>query len=145
MVKMNLPVIYIKQKGVFDLSEILQGIKKFFEDDSFKVHFPKHKYKVPSPKGGEHELRIYGERKMNEYIKFTINLFIRVFDWKEIEVVKDCKKIKTNYGRLAIDISGVLELDYENRFGGSKFMQGLQDFYHKYIIYILYKFHLIIP
>ena len=130
MAKIGMPTIYIKHKGIFNLSEIIQGIKSFLEGDSFKMHFPKHKIKKD-----EHEIKIYGERKMNEYVKFTIKLLIRIFDWKEVEIIKDGEKVKADSGRIAIDLDGVLELDYQGRFGGSKFMQGLQDFYHKYIIH----------
>lgn len=115
------------------MSDILQGIKKFLEDDYFKVHFPAHKLKQP-PGGWEHEIEIYGERKMNEYIKFKIDVFLRMFDVKDVELVKDGKKVKANTGRLAVEVSGSMTLDFENRFGGSKFLQALQDFYHDYII-----------
>lgn len=133
MTKISTPSINIKHKGIFDLSDVLQGIKKWFEGDEFKVHYPKHKLKQPVG-GWEHEMEIYGERKMNEYVKFKITLFIRLYDIKDIEVIKDGKKVQTNSGRITVDISGEIELDYENRFGGSKFLQALQDFYHKYII-----------
>jgi len=49
-------------------------------------------------------------------------------------LIKDGKKIKADSGRIAIDIDGELTLDYQGRFGGSKAMQTLQDFYHRYII-----------
>ena len=127
------PQINIKHKGIFDLSDILQGIKSYFESDYFKVHYPKHKLKQPSG-GWEHEMEIYGERKVNDYVLFKITLFIRLYDIKDIEIIKDGKKIKTNSGRITVDISGEITLDFEKRFGGSKFLQGLQDFYHKYII-----------
>jgi hypothetical protein len=133
MATIGMPQINIKHKGIFDLSEILQGIKGWFEGEYFKVHYPKHKLKQPAG-GWEHEMEIYGERKMNEYVKFKITLFIRLYDIKDVEIIKDGKKIKTNSGRITVDISGEIELDFENRFGGSKFLQALQDFYHKYII-----------
>lgn len=133
--KESMPAIYIKHKGMFDLSDILKSIVKQLQDDSFKVHFSKHKYKVPSPKGGEQEIKFYAERKINEYVKFRIDVFIRVFDFKEVEVIKEGRKVMMNTGRIAAEISGVMELDFENRFGGNKFLQGLQDFFHKYVIH----------
>lgn len=135
METIGMPTVYIKHKGVFNLSEILQGIIGFLEKDAFKVHYPKHKYKVPSPKGGEHEIKIYGERKINEYVKFKIDVFMRVFDFKEVEMLKEGKKVMMNTGRIAVEISGSMTLDFENRFGGNKFLQALQDFYHKHIIH----------
>jgi len=124
-----MPTIHIKNKGIFNLSDLIQGIKNFFESDSFKVHFPKHKAKKD-----EHELKLYGERKMSEYVKFKITVWIRVLDWKEVEVIKDGKKMKADSGRIAVDIDGDLTLDYQGRFSGSKFLQALQDFYHRFII-----------
>ena len=130
----KMPTIRIKHKGIFDINDILQGIKDFLEDDYFKFHFPQHKFKIPTPKGGEHKLKMYGERKVNEYVKYKINLYIRVFDYTEIEVIKEGKKVKMFNGRLYAEVSGDLILDFEKRFGGSAFLQGLQDFFHKYVI-----------
>ena len=128
------PTLWIKHKGIFDLNELLQVIKDFWEQDFFKVHMPKYKYKIPTPKGQQHKVNMYAERKMSEYVKFTVKIFIRAFDYKEVEIVKDGKKIKTGQGRLTVEVDGVLDLDFEKRFNGSAFLQGLQDFYHKYII-----------
>ena len=129
-----LPMSYIKHKGYFDISKLLQSIRKWFLDRDYDFHFTKHKFKIPSPAGVEQEIELHGERKINEYVKFNIKLFMRFFDLKEVELVKEGQKIKTNSGRVAIEISASMIFDYENRFGGSKFVQAAQDFYHKFVI-----------
>ena len=60
---------------------------------------------------------------------------MRVFDFKEVEMLKEGKKVMMNTGRIAVELSGSMTLDFENRFGGNKFFQALQDFYHKHIIH----------
>ncbi len=129
-----LPSSVIKHKGYFDLSKLLNSIKDWFSEQEYDFHFTKHKYKIPSPAGIEQEIELFGERKINEYVKYTIKLTVRVFELKEVEMVKEGQKIKTNSGRLAIEIGGSMLFDYENRFGGSKTMQAVQDFYHKLVI-----------
>ena len=75
-----------------------------------------------------------GWRKLNEYSKFEINLFLYVLDIKDVEVIKEGKKQKLKHVRILIEITPSVDVDYTKRFQGSKFLQGLQDFFHKYII-----------
>ena len=75
-----------------------------------------------------------GDRKVNEYVKEIIEVAIRVWEMKDIEIIKDGQKIKTNEGKIAIEIGGNLSLDWQKRFKGNKFLQNLQDFFHKFII-----------
>jgi len=123
------PPILIKHKGYFVLSKLMQAIKKWLEDNHYEFHIPKHKHKA-----SEEEFGIYGERKINDYVKFRLTVDMRIWEFKEVEVVQDGKSVKKNYGRVAINFIPSYTLDYENRFGGSKFMQEIQNFYHKYII-----------
>lgn len=123
------PAIYIKHKGNFDFSKLCQDIRTWFDENSYAFHAPKHKHKAE-----EEEIKFYGERKVTGYIKFVIYVEIRIWEFRAVEIIKDGEKIRTNYGRVAAEVIPSYKLDYENRFGGSKWLQAVQDFYHKYII-----------
>lgn len=133
MVSHPMPITYIKHRGFLDVSKLIQSVRGWFVSNRYDFHFSKQKYTGPAG-AAEQELEMFGERKMTEYVQFKITLLMRIWDLKEVEVVKDGEKIKATTGRIAIELGGELMLDYRNRFGGNKFLQGLQDFYHKYII-----------
>ena len=125
----SFPPILIKHKGYFVLSKLLQDIKKWLEDNHYEFHIPKHKHKA-----SEEEVGVFGVRKINDYVMFKLAVEMRIWEFKEVEVVQDGKTVKKNYGRVALNFIPSYSLDYENRFGRSKFMKAVQDFYHKYII-----------
>lgn len=129
----GMPTTYIKFKGIFSYSEVMQAIRKWFKDYDYEFHEPKHQWKAPA-EGIEAEIKIKGDRKVNEYVRYYIEVFIRTFDMKEVEVVKDGQKMKMNDGRILVEVGGKLELDWQNRFGGNKFLQNLQNFMNKYIL-----------
>ena len=123
------PTLYLKFKGVFDHSMLAKEIQNWFDDNAFEIHLPKYKLKAT-----EAEYRITGKREVTEYCQFNMEAHLWCDNLKEIEIVKDGEKIKTYEGAVRIEISGVYILDYEERFKGNKFLQWLQDWYHKYVI-----------
>lgn len=129
----GMPLTFVKHRGLFSYAEFINGIRNWFRENNYEFHEPKHQWKAP-PEGVEVEIRINGNRKVNEYVKYHINMFLKIYDMKDVEVVKDGQKVKMQDGKVTVEISGKLELDWQNRFGGNKFLQGLQDFLHQFII-----------
>jgi hypothetical protein len=127
--KPSLPPINIKYSGLYDLNSLLKAIYTWYNSEYYNFTEAKQKYK-PS----EREIKFHGDRKLNEYVRFNIDVDMFFFDIKEVEVIKEGKKLKMQDGKVIIDIKGFLELDWQRRFGGVKYFQYLQDFYHKYII-----------
>ena len=134
MEKRSLPVTFPKHRGLFNFSELLKAIREWYVRDDFTFHIQKHAFKIPTPLGSEQEIKFHGEKKVTGYVSFHIDAFIRVWDLRDVEIIKDGKKIKTNDGRVAIEITPTLVLDWQKRFGGSKFLQFLQDILHKYVL-----------
>lgn len=132
-IEKKLPATYIKHKGYLDASNLIRSIRGWFLKNRYDFHFPKQKYAGPAG-SVEGEIEMYGERKMTEYVKFKISILIRLYDLKEVEIVKNGEKLKSSTGRAAIDISPIIFLDYRKRFGGNVILQALQDFYHRYVI-----------
>lgn len=127
--KMRMPTIFLKHRGLFNHAELVKGIQQWFVDNNYKFHAPKYKLKA-----SEAEYEIESERDITEYVKFRIMVHIWAHDIVDVEVVRDGERKKMQEGYIRMEITGEGELDYAKRFGGSKFMQWLQDFYHKYVI-----------
>ena len=127
--KQGFPTIFVKHKGNFDFDMVCQKIKSWYDGKGYEFHAAKHKHKL-----GEEELKYHGELKATGYIRFFIHLLIRIREMKDVEIIKDGQKTRMQNGLIAFDIVPSYELDYENRFGGNKWLKAIQDFYHKYVI-----------
>ncbi len=133
------PVTLIKHRGFFDYSKLLQAIRKWYVDDDYDViNLPMYKQKFAGPTGVEHEFKIHGEKNVTEYVKFEMDVELRVYNMRDIEVIRDGKKIKTQDGQIQIAVQPKLVLDWQKRFKGpppwKKFLESLDDFYRNYII-----------
>jgi hypothetical protein len=124
----------IKYRGVFDLQELMKRVNDWMEGDGYTVHEGKYKHKVPDPRGAEEEITFKGWKRVTEYVKYHIKIEFHTYDQKDVEVVKAGAKKHAVQARIEVIMSPTVEFDWQNRFSGSRFMQGLQDFYHKYII-----------
>tara|TARA_Y100000310_G_C20517680_1_gene732025 strand:- start:452 stop:985 length:534 start_codon:yes stop_codon:yes gene_type:complete len=148
------PVALIRLDGIFDFKGLYEVMHSWFVDRGYFFEETLYKHKVPSPAGAEQTIEWSGWKKVNEYIKYWIEVHIKIRDMKQLEVVKEGEKRILTKGRLRIEFDAHVEADYANRFNGSKFLQKLQDIYLKYIIksdldfiytdqlwYVAYKLH----
>lgn len=138
-VSYDMPVTLVKHRGFFDYSKLLQAIRKFYVDNEFDTFdIGSYKQKYPTPTGTEHEADIGGSKKMSEYVKFHISVFLRVYNMRDIEIVQDGKKLRLQDGQVQVEVRPKMELDWQKRFQAAgpfkKFMEGLDEFYRKYII-----------
>ena len=129
----GMPTRSVKFRGTFSYSDLLQAVRGWFGDNYYRFDEPTHKWKSGG-EGVEAEIKMKGARKMNEYVKYHVEVWVRIWDMKEVEVIKDGQKMVLNDGKVAIETTGKVEFDWANRFQGSKFLQNLQDFFHKFII-----------
>ena len=123
----------IKFNGIFDFSGLYRVSHDWMINQGYYFEEKLYKHKVPSPAGAEQDIEWEGWIKATEYIKYWIYMYIKLFDLKEIEVIKDGEKKKLYKARMIIEISGDVELDYTNRFGSSRFGLALRNFMHKHV------------
>ncbi|MFC1774730.1 hypothetical protein ACFLZN_00255 [Nanoarchaeota archaeon] len=119
----------VKHRGYFNIDHVVKSIRTWMKRRKFNYLEAKIKY-LPD----EREFEITGDKKVNEYVKWEITVSIYAFDLKDVEVIKDGKKQTTTEGRIFLEVSGKMMLDWMKRFKGNKFLIVMQDFYHKYII-----------
>jgi hypothetical protein len=124
----------IKYRGLFDMQELMKRINDWLVDDFYTVWEDTYKHKVPDPRGAWEEITFKSWKRITEYVKYWIRIEFRTWDQKEVEVVREGVKKQAVQARIEIILRPTVEFDWQNRFKGNRFMQGLQDFYHKYII-----------
>ncbi len=125
----------IKFTGVFDNDGLLKMIYQYLKDSNMEVHERAYKHKVPNPHGEEDELSWWAWKNVNWYLRTEYWMEFHTWGVHDIEVVKDGKKVTAQEGRVEIRISFAIVRDYGNRFSGSKFMEGLQKFYERFILF----------
>ena len=127
---------YIQYKGVWDMQDLYEFVASFFHKNKFKFYEQKYIYKKPGPFGPEIYHVWEATRNVEEYYKYIMHIFLHIFDQQDIEVVmKDGSKRVFTKGRLWIQFSGKVEMDYEKRWEENAFLANLRNFYHKYVIW----------
>lgn len=129
MLEFESPYLIYRHNGFFNFSKLIKMIRSWFLSEFYLFFETKHKYKPE-----ESEVEVYGKRKLNEYVQYIIYVELKAEDVQEVEIIKEGKKIKTQQGRLKVFVHGTMNLDWQKRFAGSKVLQYIQDFYHRYII-----------
>lgn len=131
--KIQIPLT-LKYDGIFDLDNFYKMVQQWIVDQGFYFEEGTFKHKVPSPAGAEQDYDLSGWQNISEYVRFTIRVYIKTYNLKDLEVIKDGKKRKLSKTKMKVRIAGEVVLDYNNRFEKNKFLLGLRSFYHKYIL-----------
>jgi len=114
--------------GPFEWNGVHDHIIEFFEGWDFFENVYKHK------KGGsgvEKEIEWKFVKKYTEFVKYEAEVKFRIWDWKDMEVVRDGKKKKMDHGRVEMKINWKVILDWQNRFDKSPFYRRLLTLYVK--------------
>lgn len=127
----------VRYKGTFDLEGLYRVIVQWLKSRRYWFHETTYKHKAPTPLGVEEQIRFYAERKVTDYYRYDIGLFLHIWHMKEVEVIKNGKKKKLVNAKMDITIQGHMILDYQGKFEKSPFFLKLRDFYHKYILFHL--------
>lgn len=124
-----MPTYLIKHRGFFDQGAVVKAIQDWFNKKDYYIdtNFFKHS-------GSSYYIEMSGGRKVTEYVKFKIHVLITIDGLKNVEIIKEGKKVKTNEGHFHCTIKNETEYDWQGRFKGNKFLQGLGDFLQKYIL-----------
>ena len=125
----EVPTLKIRKKGMVDTKALLALIKSWFEEE--KYGYNETKYSV-SAKALAY--KAYGEQEINEYVIHRIDVEVSGNELKAFEQIKNQKRHTVYDGKFEIKIGGKMILDPKKRFAGSKFLQFLQDIYHRFIL-----------
>ena len=114
-------VLRLKYKGVLDFEGLYKLIRKWFNERGYDYMEPKYKDKAAGPFGNEVELKMQGEKKVTDFIKYHVQIEIIMIELKEFDAKIDGHVKKVTNGRIFIDIAKVeCEFDWQNRFQPAK-------------------------
>lgn len=112
----NDPLI-IKYKGIYDYEGFYRLIRAFFKKRGYVFFEPKYKDKVGGPFGNEIELKLEGEKKVTEFVKFYIKLETWHVEMKEFDAKVDDHYKKLTNGRMSVSFKEVaVEFDWQDKF-----------------------------
>lgn len=133
MMGVGAPYQKILFKGIFDFDELYRTLHDWFNFRGYTMHETKYKLKSKDT-GKEKEIKWEAWRKVTDFIKAWFKVHIQVWNIEPIEVVKNGEKKILTKARLYIQVNGFVEVDYDDRFEGSKLKQALKDFLVSFII-----------
>ncbi len=124
----------LKYAGLVDFENAYKFAYEWLAQGNFGVSEDEYTEKVKSG-GKDIEIKWTASKKLTDYFKATLSLKWRVLGLSDVEVEIDGRKKKMNkVADLSIEIKGVLERDYSNKWEGSAFNKFIKDVYNKYVI-----------
>ncbi len=124
----------ISYEGVFSFKNFYEFCYEWLSDEGgLDVSESEYSEKIT---GDVKEIKVEWkfEKKITDYFKFKGKVKFRILNLKNVEIVQDGLKIKTNTGKVDATIKGVLERDYEGKFERSAFKKFWRGVYEKWII-----------
>lgn len=107
----------IKKVGIIDLDGLYKTMQRWFYDNKYYFDEPTSRIRPGSAAGVELEYDWRVWRKINDYAMHRIRVWFYLWDVKDIEVIKDGKKVKLTKCRLQIEFDGNIEIDYSKTYG----------------------------
>ncbi len=121
--------IKVSYNGVYDYSKVYRNAVNWFKKHGYFFHEKTHIEAVKST-GKDHIINFIGERRVDDYVKYTINVEI----WTLRTVPIKGEKNLVN-GEIQFRFKGAMELDYKNTFEktfGKKLGPVFMKIYHRY-------------
>lgn len=123
----------IKQKGIFNFRKFYNFAYDWLRSEGYKII---EKNYTEDIKGGtkKTEIKWDAKKKISDYFRFMIELDWLTLNMKNVEVLKDGKKVKMNSGETELRVKGVLLKDYEHRWEDRPVFKLLRGIFDRYII-----------
>ena len=124
--------IELKYTGIFDVKEFYKLMDDWFQEKGYDKEVIKHLEEV-TDKGKQITMLIAPYRKVSDYLRYVMKIWVYLFDVTEIEVKKDNTKVKLNKGRIMLSFDAFLDTDYENRWEQKPLYVFLRSLFDKFI------------
>jgi len=119
---------WIMYKGVYDFTKLYNAIKNWFGVYQYKFHESKFKNKSDNI-GDELELKLSGDKKVDEWVKYEVVINILNSDSNWIEIEENNKKKMVLKGRIRISVEANAIFDYQGNFNDSPFWSKFEKNY----------------
>ncbi len=124
----------MKYGGIFSFKDFYKFCYEWLtEETGLKVEESKYEEKIAGDVKGI-VIEWSGKRKLTDYFMFEMKVKFEISGLKNVEVVQEGVKIKTNNGSAKISVKGDLVRDYENKFEGTAMKKFMRSAYEKWII-----------
>lgn len=123
----------IKQRSVFNLDELYKVMWRWFELYGYDMQ--ELEYRDSLEGNTKHlEIKWAAEKKIDDYIKFKIITNFLILGLEKVEIEQDGVKLKTDKGEVEINMTAILEKDYDDKWQESGYARLFRDIYDKYVI-----------
>ncbi len=131
MPKVKVPNMLVKYDGLFDFDGLYATIIDWAKNYGYMWHEKDYKHKVPSPEGAEQEFVWVLNKKVTDWLSYTMVFTVYIWDMLEVEVEVEGKKKSLSNARIRILLEGSFEYDRQKKFKGSRFNTWLGKVYPK--------------
>lgn len=120
------PGTLIRYNGSFNLDKWYSEAKKWYKELNYIFNEKYYKESI-KPEGNEIEIQFFGERKIDEYARFHINVVVWMTNIKKID--------KGMYmGNFKANLISYFELDYKNKLQTNPLKKFLFFVYNNFVI-----------
>ena len=123
----------LKQDSLFDLGELYKILFRWFENNGY-AFYEKLYQDIDTPAGKQIQIFWTAERKMDDYIKFVIDVNYLVVGLSKVEVERGGVKVSTSKASVEFRINATLLKDWDGKWSASPFMKNVRKMYDKYLI-----------
>ncbi|MBU4070358.1 MAG: hypothetical protein KJ646_05220 [Nanoarchaeota archaeon] len=124
----------IKYVGVFSLKDYYQFCYDWLTEQ-ISLTLVEKKYGEKLNKDAKDiDIEWTASRKVTDYFKFELEIKYKIIALKNVEIVQNNAKIKTNQGEVKLMLKGNLIRDYDGKFEKDSFRKFLRSIYEKWII-----------
>ncbi len=129
--------LLIKEKlehtGIFNFEDAYSYAFLWFKDEGYGLIEERYIEKVTG-NARDVSFEWKATKQVSDYFKIEISVKTDVQGLIEVEVEQEGSKIKSNKGRITIELRGALVKDPESKWDGSPFTRFLRETYNKFII-----------
>jgi hypothetical protein len=126
--------IKLRYKGVYDMKGVLRILYNWYIINRYDYHEDLYKDKLDTPLGNEIEIKMKGEKKVSEYLKYVVKFYTHQWEAKDVVVKVGDKEVKMMTGRLEIKMEGRVVSDWQNRFKAGTIWEKAQKFMEKVVL-----------
>jgi hypothetical protein len=124
-----------RYNGMADFKDTYEYAHAWLKDEDYAIN--EEKYEEVAKPGDAKEIRVKWvcNKKITDYFRIALEIKWQILNMTDVEVEIDGKKKKMNkFSELKIELKGVLEKDYNSKWGAKGFNKFLREVYNKYII-----------
>jgi len=120
----------ITKEATFEIDKLYEFMRDWFNRKNYDFYEKDYGEKLKAEGFKDNKIKWKTERKVDDYIKFTIKVTIKCSDIKEVRL-KKCIACK---GKLTISLKSELQVDYDDRWKSPSFLKFTRGIFDKFIM-----------